>query len=398
MPVDKSRYPPPLMTSELGSFARKTIVERKPQILREVSAAHPYPPAVRAALDAFAHEIATDAIAPLRERAPDVALWHTAWAPFEGRTWLDVPWYFAESYFYRRLMEVVGYYQPGPWRDVDPFAPQKETELTRAMPALLGLLDHPETDPQSAFAIALHDALWGNRADLSNRTISARAEEALLEQQRDRLLIDDTARIWRYLEQKPAARVDIVTDNSGLELLLDLRLADGLVRTWRMQVHLHLKRMPFFVSDAMVRDLEQTLLRLEQGPARGAALAARLRRAIDRGEIALHDDPFWSSPLSYHDLPPHVARVLSRADLVLFKGDVNYRRLLDDRHWPHTAHLADIAAHMPAPFVALRTLKGELIVDLAPGQAEQLAAIDPTWMIDGQRGVIQFVPVGARRG
>jgi hypothetical protein len=28
--------PPPLMTSELGSFARRTIVERKPQIIRQV--------------------------------------------------------------------------------------------------------------------------------------------------------------------------------------------------------------------------------------------------------------------------------------------------------------------------------------------------------------------------
>ena len=74
---------------------------------------------------------------------------------------------------------------------------------------------------------------------------------------------------------------------------------------------------------------------------------------------------------------------------------VNYRRLLDDRHWPHTARLADIARrtphHVPAPFAALRTLKGELIVDLQPGQAEALAAADPTWMINGERGVVQFV-------
>jgi hypothetical protein len=39
----------------------------------------------------------------------------------------------------------------------------------------------------------------------------------------------------------------------------------------------------------------------------------------------------------------------------------------------------------------VRTLKGELIVDLEPGRAEALSAVDPTWMINGQRGVIQFV-------
>ena len=86
---------------------------------------------------------------------------------------------------------------------------------------------------------------------------------------------------------------------------------------------------------------------------------------------------------------------LSASHLVLFKGDVNYRRVLDDRQWPHTARLSDIAGHLPAPFAVLRTLKGELIVGLAPGQAEDLAAHDPTWMINGERGVIQFVD---RRG
>jgi hypothetical protein len=41
--------------------------------------------------------------------------------------------------------------------------------------------------------------------------------------------------------------------------------------------------------------------------------------------------------------------------------------------------------------VVLRTLKGEIMVGLQPGQAEQLAAVDPDWLIDGQRGVIQWV-------
>ena len=30
-------------------------------------------------------------------------------------------------------------------------------------------------------------------------------------------------------------------------------------------------------------------------------------------------------------------------------------------------------------------------IDLAPGQAETLGAQDPSWMINGQRGVVQYV-------
>jgi hypothetical protein len=69
---------------------------------------------------------------------------------------------------------------------------------------------------------------------------------------------------------------------------------------------------------------------------------------------------------------------------------VNYRRLLDDRHWPHTARLQEIAAYFPAPFLVLRTLKGEIQVGLAPDQAEALAAEDPEWLINGRRGLVQF--------
>ena len=83
--IDRASYPPPLMTSEPGSFARKTIVERKPQILREVSEAHAYPPEILAGLRAYADEIASAPVQPLREQAPDVALWNGAWAELEGR-------------------------------------------------------------------------------------------------------------------------------------------------------------------------------------------------------------------------------------------------------------------------------------------------------------------------
>ena len=391
MRTQRFPLPPPLMTSEPGSFARKTIVERKPQILREVSQAHPYPPEIQSALRAFADEIASEPVRPLREDAGDAALWNGVWSQYEGRTWLDIPWYFAETFFYRRLIEIVDFYSPGPWQGVDPFAPQKVAEMDRALPTLLTILEQGFATPEETFMSMIRDALWGNRADLSNRTISARADEGLSDQGQGRLLIDDRPRIWAHLVRERTARVDVITDNSGLELALDLRLIDFLVQTGVARVHIHLKRMPFFVSDARMDDLEHTLDRLAGSAPPAAALAERLRQAIEDGRIALHDDPFWSTCLTYRQMPLAVQQELSASSLVLLKGDVNYRRLLDDRHWPHTARLAEIASSFPAPFVALRTLKGELIVDLQPGQAEALSVRDPTWMINGQRGLIQFV-------
>jgi hypothetical protein len=89
--------PPFLMTSDPGSFARNTIIERKPQIIRQVLADNDYVPEVLAALEAFREEIASRPLQPLIESAPDVADWNHERARYAGKTWLEIPWYFAAT-------------------------------------------------------------------------------------------------------------------------------------------------------------------------------------------------------------------------------------------------------------------------------------------------------------
>ena len=55
------------------------------------------------------------------------------------------------------------------------------------------------------------------------------------------------------------------------------------------------------------------------------------------------------------------------------------------------APITDADADFPKPYLVLRTLKGEIMVGLRPGQAEALAQQDPTWLINGKRGIIQMV-------
>jgi hypothetical protein len=92
----------------------------------------------------------------------------------------------------------------------------------------------------------------------------------------------------------------------------------------------------------------------------------------------------------FRQMLPALTAELARSDLVILKGDVNYRRLLDDAHWPHDTRMDEITAYFPAQFAALRTLKGEIMVGLEPGQAEAIAAQDPAWLINGKRGIIQL--------
>jgi hypothetical protein len=379
------------MTSEPGSFARATIVERKPQIIRQVIADNGYRPQTVGTLEAFRREIAQGRLQPLTETAPDVAFWNEQALAYRDRAWLDLPWYFAETYFYRRLLEAVGYFQPGPWQGCDPFGVQKRAQDRAAMALLAatgGGLDGQS--PEGRFALLLHSSLWGNRADLSNFTVreEVRSGDGPAEE-RHNVLIDHTEQVTAYLSSG-VDRVDFVNDNAGRELLFDLILADFLLTEgWAQTVVFHLKGQPFFVSDAMIVDVQEIVALLD-----GEDLGQRLRAHVDDGRLVLQSDPFWTTNLMFRETPAPLTTELAQADLIIFKGDVNYRRLLDDAHWPHTARLEDIATYIPASFVALRTLKAEIMVGLGPGQAASIAAGDPEWLINGRRGLVHFVGKG----
>ena len=393
-----SSPPPPLMTSDPGSFARATIVERKPQIIRQVIEENGYPLEIVQALQMFRDEISEQPMQPLIESAPDVDGWNAELRRYEGKSWLEVPWYWAEVFFYRKLLEAVRYFQPGLWHERDPFGSLKRRQEAEALARFAEGWSQLETaalhlSEAQVFEALLHSALWGNRADLSNFTVRELAQAGLATQaERHNLLIDDTQAVEALLSAG-VARVDFICDNVGLDLLFDLALADFLLgRGWAQQVTLHLKSQPFFVSDAMPADATLAINALATAaPAAEQALGQRLRAWVEDGHLRLATGPFWTGFLMFRDMPSHLRGELAQAALVVVKGDVNYRRLLDDRHWPHTTRMEDVTAYFPAPFVALRTLKGEIMVGLEPGQAERLFAEDPAWLINGKRGVIHLV-------
>jgi hypothetical protein len=90
-------------------------------------------------------------------------------------------------------------------------------------------------------------------------------------------------------------------------------------------------------------------------------------------------------------MPDDLCADLAQAQLVVAKGDANYRRLLGDLHWPYTTPFADIVSYLPTALVALRTFKSEVAAGLEPEQIKILEEQDSNWLTNGKRGVIQFV-------
>ena len=414
MQVSKPRrpIPEPLRGAETDTFAQDTVTVRLPEIARRTLGENDFPPETVSRLEALVHNIPAGPIRSLRDaHAPDTADWARYVAPYLGQNWLEIPWFFAETYFYRRILEATGYYRPGAHLEGhDPFIHQKRQALesnrlniralSEQLQRWLGETAVEHEIRQATLAHLLVLNLWGNQADLSlwpegqaDRPGYPGDEGKLVH-----MLVNESLSVARYLHNLgPApARVAMILDNAGLELVHDLALADYLLSSGVARaVQFQLKAHPTFVSDAMAQDVRQTVAYLakEDQPA-VQAMAERLKRHLQSERLQLVEEFFWNSPLAGWELPARLWGQLTRFDLLISKGDANYRRLLGDRHWPFTTPLADILTYLPAPLAALRVLKSEVAAGLQPGQPETLTGKDPHWLVNGQWGLLQFVDHG----
>lgn len=392
--------PPPLRGNEYDSFAYYSIVDRLPQIGRRVLETNDFPPAIAARLEELLAEIGTAKIRLLHDAtAPDTEAWIEYVAPYLGYDWLEVPWFFAEFYFYRRVLEATGYFIAGPGNHVDPFAPQKRASLEAEWAQVQSLATHVAAERRrgwdaTSLGKLLSISLWGNQGDLSMWPAGAEEQPERQSDQSEFLLVDERAAASAYLAARDGgvARLDMLLDNAGFELVSDLALVDYLLDSERVAtVGLHVKYHPIFVSDTLIKDVRQTVDILAAAPEPPvAALGARLQRYLAAERIRFHQHRFWTSPLAGWEMPEAVRQTLAEATVVISKGDAHYRRLLGDRHWSFSTPFARIVSYFPAPLLALRTLKSDLAAGIAPSRLAALAATGEPWTISGKYGVIQF--------
>lgn len=391
MTIDHDQHPLPaaaaIVSNVPGSFAWGVLTRRHPDLIATVRRLLPYPPAIQESLDRLLVTI-DGTIPPLPTDAHDHAAWQEWTAPYLGREWTDVPFLWAESYFYRLLLEATDYFGSGPWAGIDPFAPQKNAEL--ATPDLardLSDLDRLVAAPEEAgLSAALAASLWGNRADLGFRISDPSAQD---KNQVDDLVADDSADLWRHLDAGAQGQVHLIADNAGRELVADLVLIDRLLATRHAATAtLHLKPHPYYVSDATTTDLLQVLRHLHSADGTASNVAARLTTAISDGRLQVHAHAFWCSPLAFRELPTDLATELAQASVVIIKGDLNYRRLVGDAHWDPTTSFQDLTSYFPAPLAALRTLKSDVAVGVDPDRLAHLDTTAPGWRTDGTHAVI----------
>ncbi|XP_023373709.1 protein-glutamate O-methyltransferase isoform X2 [Otolemur garnettii] len=332
----------------------------------------------------------------------------------ETPRWFYSPWLLVECYMYRRIHEAV--IQSPPIDDFDVFKESKTQSFFESQESVIALCtylqelvrtieDLDENQLKNEFFKLLQISLWGNKCDLSLSAGEASSQKTnvlnSLQDLKPFILVNDMEHLWSLLSnckksEKTSIRVAIVLDNSGFELVTDFILADFLLSSkLANEIHFYGKSIPWFVSDTTVRDFNWLIDQVKCSNHKWMSkCGVDWENDVKMGRWVYHDHIFWTLPHEYcvmSQVAPDLYAELQKAHLILFKGDLNYRKLTGDRKWGFSIpfHEALNGFH-PAPLCSIRTLKAELQVGLQPGQAEQLMASDPTWLTTGKYGIFQY--------
>ncbi|KAL8946669.1 MAG: hypothetical protein Q9222_006965 [Ikaeria aurantiellina] len=397
----------------------------------------------------------------LDDGRPDVAEYNSELEARGNPTWFKVPWLFAECYLYRRLS--TSFALSTHWKSYDVFAQQKLSTFKSSRPAVLELAtkyktlitqlkdDRPSSKTQQEFEEAekvlftemCEICLWGNATDLSLLTSLTYEDIQKLQgaearkQSEKNILVNDlpaayqSLRVAREKNPKGTRRVDIVLDNAGFELFVDLILAGYLLASGlATQTVLHPKSIPWFVSDVLPADFASLLNALSdpqtfngmtsenEGKSNDASQPLSEKETSElsflfehwsglhqEGQLMIRPNLFWTGPGSYWRLPKTASSLyndLKESELVIFKGDLNYRKLVGDAMWPTTAAFTEAIGPMGLGSgirtLALRTCKADVVVGLPDGEDERLMATDSgeadrrarKWAWSGKWAVVQF--------
>lgn len=178
-------------------------------------------------------------------------------------------------------------------------------------------------------------------------------------------------------------RIEIITDNYGLELVSDilfgLTVLDlGVTRN----VVFHTRVLPAFVSDVVVSDYGDDFERILNTIAEyetGNDVVNKFREYKTRNKKEIKSSLYWNMHYYYSDTKNYFNKIIPASDrtLVVVKGDLNFRRLLDDRDWRYEKGLK-------LSVLALRAIKSSLIVDMPTERANviknSLTGIDGRYM------------------
>lgn len=328
--------------------------------------------------------------------------------PRPKRTYFRACWLHSECYLYRRLYS---FFENSRYlRNFDYFAEFKREDLEISNKAIIKLTEATRnlSKDYESFSKLMRINMWSNHFEVQLNAYVFDAEDSrpaieVLDSVANLdkcLLVDDTVLVWNCLQKAKGQNeiiLDYICDNGGFEIFTDLLYMEYVLDHHLVtQVRLHVKAIPWYISDIMEHDVHWTISYLQKFPNQlVSSLGNKLHSMMQSKRIIVAPlSYFWTGPQSYFvmiDSNEELYNYISKAQLAIFKGDLNYRKLLGDYIWDTTEEfITCLRGFRPTNICAMRNVKCEVICGLPEGTTDYLLKVDPTWMISGSYGVIQY--------
>ena len=207
---------------------------------------------------------------------------------------------------------------------VDPFSAQKQSLLdSLRLPFERHVLALFKSEAEISDAIS--QSLLGNKGDLSLHSVAS-SINAVSSAGSLIVLSDQRAEALQRLH--PTARVAIILDNCGIELISDLMLVVLLLKTHSCaSVHLLCKKRPVWVSDVLEKDIHEHLawaqsLKFDDEHTASAnfEFVARFRTGLLSNQITIVPHEFLSGPEAFDEMPSDLISLFGGSSLVICKG------------------------------------------------------------------------------
>lgn len=385
-----------------GSFAKFTIENRFPKIFKEVCSEE---------YESFIKDHKVDDEKILHSNIPGVDELKKSISSYKDYTIKDffekAPFFLVEFYFYHLLLSLRNYdnlkfdffeaKKDADWKDrAEDFSSKLSVlfgDFEKFNKRKFSKKEKQEFNERKNEHIKsiLYYSLTSNSGDLS-QLHEIRSESV-------KCLCNETEICQNYLDvAKPYSRFDIICDNSGAELFSDIYLAVFfLVYGLAKKVVFHLKPCPFFVSDATIDDFSKLVAALTKN-----GKNTELLDFISKKKIEVWTNDFWVEPYYFDKMPDDLKSHFDKSDLVIIKGDLNYRRLVGDfNNYTDKAKssikfetleercLFKNKSNKNIPLVAPRVLKSDVFVGIDSVFEAIGRNSDSQFKTDGKWGVIQ---------
>ena len=172
-----------------------------------------------------------------------------------------------------------------------------------------------------------------------------------------------------------------------------------------IEIVYHVNELPIFVSDVKRGDdqeLLKILTELVKDNTQYKELLNDISSFIENGNLKFKSDFFWNMPTSYDTIlkPKYkysgdlseIKNIFTGSDLLIVKGDLNYRRMVGDRNYNPNRKIEKNIKYIKCPVLIIRSFKSNVtLLGNAYKNVVNKENIEQDWQNNGKYGIIQYI-------